>query len=176
MIIDIIQNIADACHLNNQICISQMNRSIYDNIFIRKLNISMSVINQQIIEQHKFSRLVFLKCDSSPNIYDVNHLANSLQELYCSGTCGINQNGITELKKIRILDCSKNKKIIDVNHLNVTLKELYCGYGSGVQQIGISLLKELEYLNCSFNKNIISVSHLKLEHAHTQFSGIQLKN
>lgn len=38
-------------------------------------------------------------------IRNVNHLSNTLEELYCGcSSCGIEQNGISELKKLKIIE------------------------------------------------------------------------
>ena len=89
-------------------------------------------------------------------------MANTLEELYCENYCGVDQNGIFELKKLRILGCDDNKKIKDVNHLANTLEELDCESGSGIDQKGISELRKLKRLNFLGNKKIINTNHISI--------------
>lgn len=108
-----------------------MNKYIYKNIFIYKLYRHNS-INQNIIEQHKFSKLKTLICNDNINIKSVNHLAGTLEIFDCNMMCtgyndvdrGIGQDGIAQLKKIKILNCSNNYNIKDVNHMSETLASL----------------------------------------------------
>ena len=94
-------------------------------------------------------------------INDVNHLANTLKELHCSGPCcQINQEGIAKLTRLQKLHASMNMGINDVNHLKDTLTELGCEY-SRIDQSGISQLTKLQILNANGNRYINSVNHLQ---------------
>ena len=92
-----------------------------------------------------------------------------MEELDCgSYFCGITQDGISNLKKIKKIRCGANDKIRNLNHLGETLKivdcsgeqnygQIYCG---SIKQDGISLLTNVRYFNCSDNPYIHSVNHM----------------
>jgi len=70
------------------------------------------------------------------------------------------ENGISQLKKLKVLQCDSNGKIFDVNHLEV-LTVLRCsGRRSGIGQSGISKLTKVKALDCSGNKEIMCLDHL----------------
>ena len=127
------------------------------------------------VAQNGISELKVLRellCDNNSNVYDVNHMSGTLEKLYCCGTSGITENGISNLK-IKVLACSDNEKIKNVkgkkiffpfnprplrwsrvNYLGNTLEELYCSVWykeNGVTQEGISELKKLQVLKCNDN-------------------------
>jgi len=95
-------------------------------------------------------------------------MANTLEYLDCSyyhrdsyiyKWGGVNQNGISDLKKLRTLFCNSNGNIHDVNHLSGTLEVLGC---SGhiyyhIDQYGISKLKFLRELYAKSNQEINNV-------------------
>lgn len=67
------------------------------------------------IKQDGISQLANLKhfnCSNNQHIYDVNHMADSLEILECCGEkCKLGQDGISRLKKLKILDCSGNPNV-----------------------------------------------------------------
>lgn len=118
-------------------------------------------------------KLRILDCSGNEFIKDVNHLKETLRELYCrENICGLDQKGISDLKKIEILDCGANGKIKSVNHLSNSLEKLICCYdrayylaflhGSnfGIDQNGISELRKLKKIDCWGNQKILSLNHL----------------
>jgi hypothetical protein len=80
---------------------------------------------------------------------------------YCSFSvrCGIDQNGIQQLTKLRKFNTEDNYKITDVNHLT-QLEELNAAYYSGIDQNGIQQLTNLRILNAWSNDKITDVNHL----------------
>ena len=160
MILDIAQIIINYSKLDNQINCSQINKYFNNNLYVFYLAIKKSM-NQQVIQQKIFSKLKMLNCYDNKEIYDVNHLKNTLKILICFGTCGIDQSGISDLRYIEKLCCDCNNKINNVNHLKNTLKILYCSENCGIDQNGISELQYVEELRCSKNNKIYDASHLK---------------
>lgn len=167
MITDILQTIINYGTICNQIKCMTVNSYTYENLYIYSLHCdelhnkssnTFKHIDQLIIEQKKFNRLKILKCHGS-SIYNVNHLRDSLEELECRYS-SVNQNGISQLKKLRILNCNGNAGITDVNPFCETLEELDCGFESGIDENGISQLKKLRKLNCSNNYKIRNISFL----------------
>lgn len=78
-----------------------MDKYTYDNIYIYNLYCKNKInINQKILEQRKFERIKLLHCHSKKNIINVNHLADSLKELYCGYGCGIDRNGTRSIRVI----------------------------------------------------------------------------
>ena len=173
MIIDLLQIIVDYSSVNNQIICTSINNDTYHNLLIYKLDIpDYSLIDYNIIIQHRFRNMKIFGCCRQNNISDVNHWSDTLKELYCSGRdCAIDQNGISQLKVLKVLNCNDNMKIYDLNHLTDSLEELYCsrtGYSACpikpddkiVNQIGISKLANLKILDCSNNEYINNINHL----------------
>lgn len=188
MIIDIIQTIIDhSGKLFCQIKCMKMNKYIYENTYIYSLHRgeknqddfdhigpfdreyinNIKKITQEVIEQKKYSRLV--RIDFSPEVHygginkkvsSVNHLAYTLKYLNCSWDCGINQAGISKLKKIEILLCDGNKKIEYVGHLADVLEVLNCGHSCKIGQNSISKLNKLKVLRMDCNDKIKDVNHL----------------
>ena len=77
-------------------------------------------------------------------IYDINFLKNTLEKLDVSGKkCGIRQEGIEQLTKLKILNANDNENINDINFAKNTLEILYASSDSGITQKGIEELKKL---------------------------------
>lgn len=160
MIIDILQPVVNFSELKNQINLMQMNKHTYNDIYIYSL-ICTKKMDNNIIRQKKFCKLRTL-CVTNDKVECLNHLSNTLSKLDCSGYyCGVNQDGIMNLKNLETLRCSQNEKIHSVNHLANVLSELCCcGSECGIDQNGIMNLKSLKTLCCASNKKIRSVNHL----------------
>jgi len=133
MILDIVQTIINySGNLADQLCCMQIDSHLYNNIYIYQLDAhfghDMYHITQNVINQKKFCELKYLNCNGNSHIKNVNHLAKTLEILYCGyiedKMSGIDQKGISELEKIKVLNCSLNNKITDVNHLSKTLVSL----------------------------------------------------
>ncbi len=89
---------------------------------------------------YQLKNLVILHANNNNNkIFDVNHLSETLEQLYIILTCGVSQAGISELKHLTVLHASCNTKITDVNHLQGTLKELWIDGDCGVGQADLYL-------------------------------------
>ena len=162
--LDVVQIICDFCDLKTQIKLISTCQEYYEYLKIRKLNCFDRIgsnITQEVITQRKFNELRNLNAFHNSKITDVNHLQNSLTELYCSWKCGINQMGIANLKVLQKLNAADNNKITDVNHLQNTLIELNCRLLCGIDQKGISNLKVLRKLKADYNNKIIDVNHLQ---------------
>ena len=181
MIIDIIQTIINYCRLSNQIKCTKIDRYVYDNIYIyslrgnnsrsTKINHSNShyiyKMTQEIIEQKRYSRLIYLCFDNvlclgrcNEKIVNLNHLADTLEYLSCPWNCGVNQVGISELKKIKVLLCGSNEKINNIGHFADTLEILCCAGMCGIGQNSIYELKKLKVLKFHCNNKIYDVNHL----------------
>ena len=118
MILELIQTIVDYSGLNDQIALIQVDSYTYNNTYIYKLvadNSCESYVDQNVLEQEKFSKMKILDCTHNIKIYDVNHLSDVLEELYCNGS-GMDQEGISKLKKLRIIHCG-NTQVANLNHL-----------------------------------------------------------
>ncbi len=86
-----------------------------------------------------------------------------LEELNASsfhyGDCGIDQEGIQNVKTLRKLNASYNTKIKDVNHMCV-LEELVATSNCGIDQKGIKNVTTLRKLNILDNYEIKDISHM----------------
>jgi len=177
MIIDILQTIIDYANLPSQVYCINIDHNTYDNLYIHALDASKySNIDQKIISQQKFHKLIKLNCHNNCNIRDLNNigsLCNTLEILDCSQDMLIHniasniydniikQSGIIELKKIKVLRCGNNGGIKNVNCFADTLEELDCsGPHSNIDQRGISKLKVLKDLICKDNSKICDVNYL----------------
>ncbi len=161
MNIDILQIIINYCDVKTQIRCMMIDTYTYDNVYIYSLNTEMNYrVDQNVIEQKKFSRIKYLNCSNNEKIKNLNHLAETLKTLKCIQFSGIDQNGISNLKKLKSIDCSLNQKINSVSHLGNTLEELYCSEWSGITQNGINGLKKLKIMDCSGNKEIYNVNSM----------------
>src|SRR5437660_11928080 len=109
--LDIIQIILDFSDIKTQLILTSLSREYYDGLKIREL--IYRGITQEIIMQKKFDNLQILDVQDNSEIVNVNHLKNTLITLYCGGCCGIDQNGISDLKRLQILHISNNLKITD---------------------------------------------------------------
>lgn len=171
MIDDILQTIVNYSKPKSQIYISQIDRHTYITIYIYVLDVSRyGYFDQSMLEQEKFKKLKVLDCTGNKKINSVNHLKDTLERLHCGDSpilkfgyriqCGIDQNGISQLEKLKVLHCTGNKDIHNINHLKDTLEELYCGNCSGISQSGISELIKIKKLYCNHSENIYDVNHL----------------
>ena len=124
------------------------------------MNDDIIVMNQNNIEQRIFRNLKILDCSNNNMITNICHLADTLRELSCWDTCGIDQSQIYALKYLKILHCDDNQHIKDVNHLADTLEILNCYGKCGIDQSGMCDLKCLRILICENNKRINDVNHL----------------
>ena len=88
-------------------------------------------------------------------------MKNTLEILNVAYNCGVDQNGISELTKLKELDTQRNTKINNVSHLKDTLETLNVGGNCGVNQSGISKLVKIKKLDARGNKKINNVNHLK---------------
>lgn len=175
MIIDIIQTIINCSDkLLNQIRCMKINKYVYDNTYLYSLHGKNShnshriyKITQKIIEQKKYSRLVYLDFDNknhlgncNKGVTDLTHLAYTLEYLNCPWDCGVCQDGISKLKKLKILLCGSNNKIYNVAHLADTLEVLKCSGECEIGQDSISELKKLKILDIYCNRKITDINHL----------------
>lgn len=129
MIVDIVQSVVDCGVLKANITLCQLNKYTYENIYIyytHNKDYDYFEMDQDIMKQKKFSRIKKLCMSDNDNIYNVNHLSGTLTSLDCSDQCGINQNGISQLKNINALNIYNNKYIYDIIFLNKNLKKLTC--------------------------------------------------
>ena len=139
MIPELIQNIVDYSHLENQLKICQIDKPIYQYIHIYKLRLPGNM-KQNIFMQDKYSRVRDLDCRKNDHIHSLDHLGKILIKLNCSyityfnflgesaikQTCGITQKSIDNLHVLEELDCTHNHKIYYIDHLNKSLKMLHC--------------------------------------------------
>lgn len=161
MKLKIIQNIVNHSNLQNQIKCSQIDRCVNDNLLIYSLDAKNNV-DQQIIKKRIFGKLKILDCRDNQEIYNVNHLANTLMYLDCSGDCCVPYCGISMLTKLEVLHCSNNGYMSSVNHLKKSLRKLYCdGSNCSINQYGISELENLEVLSCVGNIFIRNVNNFR---------------
>src|ERR1700722_11511672 len=111
--IDVIKIIFEYCDLQDQISLTKLSKTLYDELKIIK--IVDKRLTQKILLQKKFSRLEELDANNNTKIVDVNHLKDSLKVLKCARYSGINQDGIKELNKLEELIVDDNDKIINLN-------------------------------------------------------------
>ena len=191
MIIDIIQIIINrSSKLSDQIRYSKINRNNYEGIYIYLLcgkshhnSHHILKITQKVLEQKRYSKLVYLDFDNrlclgycNEAVFNLNHLANTLEHLSCPWNCGINQSGISELKKLKVLLCGSNVKINYVAHLANTLEVLDCSGTCSIRQSCISKLK-LKTLNIYCNSYIHDINNMSdtLIKLDCGFSGLDQK-
>ena len=82
-----------------------------DTVFKQKLYIYdlsqnsnfIKMLNDDLLKQHCFYRLHKLNANYNKKITDVNHM-QQLEELYASYNCGIDNNGIKQLTRLKKLD------------------------------------------------------------------------
>ncbi len=136
--------------------IFKVNKNICNEIKI----LSSTYIKQSILNE--CTNIIELNIEDNKNVISVNHL-KFLEKLDISGTCAVNQTGITELCLIKILDASNNYNITDVNHLQLLEKlDISHRHGYGIDQKGISCLQFIKTLNVAYNEKITDVNHLQL--------------
>lgn len=153
---DFIDNIK-ICHINKD---TYENLKIYDLININE-NIKLK-LTQKVIEQKKYNKLKKLDASNNGKIRNVNHLCETLEELYCCSNMkasGICQSGLNDLKNIRILRASNNIKIYDASIFFNSLVELDCSKNCGINTNGVQKLK-IKILNIKKNIKILSIDHL----------------
>lgn len=166
MIIDIMQSIVNYVGICDQVNCIMINKFHSKNIYIFNVDASDnsifgSNINQNIIEQHKYSKLKILNCRDNEQIEDVNHLADTLENLDCSGNCAIDQNGISKLDKLKRLIVKSNRKINNINHLTNVLEELHFdGTDKYINRKVLSKFQKVKILNIFGNDNIADLNFL----------------
>lgn len=159
MITDILQTVTNFSRLKNQIICMKMDSYSYINIYIYHLKCYKNM-DQNTIMQQKYSKLKTLNCNKNVKITSVNHLSDTLEELYCDNS-GVDQSGISQLKYLKFFSCNYNGKVNNINHLSDTLEKLYCGgIDCGIDQYGISHLKKIKTLYCKDNAKINDINHL----------------
>ena len=107
--LDVVQIICDFCDFKTQLNLIQACKEYDENLKIRKLTCTVKInqqITQNILQQKKFNQLRYLNASYNEKIINVNHLKDTLIELHCTRNCGIQQEGINELRKLQILDAS----------------------------------------------------------------------
>jgi len=127
MIIELIQNILNYSESIDQINCIQIDKYIYDNSYIFRLcdlGECTKNLDQDIIRQRKYSKLVALDCQYSTKLYDLDHVCGTLEELVCGNS--IEQSGIMNLKKLKKISCVNNIRINNLNHLKETLEDVDC--------------------------------------------------
>ena len=114
-------------------------------------------IKQKLLDKCLF--ITSLNINGNNNIFNINHLQNTLVELDISRCCHISHYGILQLSKLNKLNVCNNKKIKHISHLCL-LEELNVS-DSKIQQREIINLLNLKKLNACNNKKIINVNHLR---------------
>ena len=128
--LDVYNKIFEYCDIYDQLKIMTTCKLLNKKLKIKKLN--HHNVSDKVLQQEKFINLEELNAYNNKKIKNVNHLAK-LKILYCSYDCGIDQEGIKDLKLIEELYAVDNKKIKNVNHL-INLKKLYCRGDCGIDQ------------------------------------------
>jgi Leucine-rich repeat (LRR) protein len=122
-------------------------------------------ITQKIIKQEKYRKLKYLDISYNRYITNINHLRKL--EILEADNCKLGNEGISELKNIKLLYIDyneNNENITDINHLQKL--EILDASGSNCKlgNEGISELTNIKRLDISGNKNITDINHLqKLE-------------
>ena len=114
-----------------------------DNKYLQKLT---HVISQFAI----FEKVIYLNARNNWKITNVSHM-KSLQILYASGDCGINQQGIEGLNLLEF-NASNNSKITNISQMK-SLQILYANGDCGINQQGIEGLNLIK-LYASHNSKI----------------------
>lgn len=153
MIDDILQYICNYADQFTRIKITEMTKHTEATLYVYKLH--SEYIKQKTLHHHKFSKLRSLNINDNKNINNLDHLAETLVELYCARSC-INQKTITKLKFLRILH--GNAYINDVSHM--------CGYiedisNCNINQEQLNKLHKISKLSISYNPYVVDLSHLK---------------
>ena len=115
-----------------------------------------------IADEHITALTNLLELDisnGSHHITDINHCIR-LTKLSAKFECGLQNNGIKNLTKLKYLELSGNTKITDINHL-VELQYLNIRFDSAISDRHITNLTNLKELDCSGNLKIVNVSNLK---------------
>lgn len=159
MIIDILQEICSLCPIKTQIMITQFNCHTNSHIYIYKIhkmkdkyqkyrggwpfnfNNIYKCMTQKTIEQNKFSKLRSLYLGENSQIKNINHLKDTLTELYCLNCTSLSNIGVCDLYKLRILHC---KNIFNLAKLSESLEELHM---EKLTQEDINKLKNLVCLS-----------------------------
>lgn len=174
MIVDIIQEICLFSGIRDQIKLLEVNKDTNTNLYI--YNISKPVakcritpiqtidedpiyrkISQKIIMQKKFSKLKSLYISRyNNNILNLDHLQETLVELFCYANC-INNNCVSKLHKLRVLYAT-NPLIFNYDVLSDTLEKLNTG---DLTQHQIEKLTKLTSIEIRSAHRITSFEHFK---------------
>ncbi len=123
----------------------------------------IKTLNSKCIEQNTLNKcinVVKLNICNNCNITTVNQL-RFIEDLDISGNlCGVDQDGISWLKIVKILNMSNNNKIYDLNHLQ-QITELDVSKTYSISQYRISSLLLIAKLNVSENDEVYEFNHLK---------------
>lgn len=173
MILDILQTILNISQsTKDKINLTQIIKHCHENMFIYTMYDNEHV-TQFALEKRKFNRLKILNCNGNIYVNNVNHLAETLEELDCGCNMSeqeyssIGQRGISKLKKLVKLECCNNYKIENVNHLSNTLEYLDCSFdymdkriSCNIGDSGISQLRKLRILKCCNNTKIRNIQNM----------------
>jgi hypothetical protein len=110
--LDIWQLIFDYYDIHDQLNILSICKIFNNKLKVKKLK--HIKLNDVILQQRKFYNLEELYASNNEKIKNVNHLIK-LKILDCSYDCGIDQEGIKDLKLIEKLYALGNKKIQSIN-------------------------------------------------------------
>lgn len=121
MNIDILQSVSTYLDFVDKMKLCQLDKNTDNKFLIYDLyDIPLYLkkkLTQNIIKQKKFSKLARLDASNNPKIKDVNDFHHSLVELNCNYNCGIDQNGIRDLKNLKKIYLSLTSKIYNIDHL-----------------------------------------------------------
>jgi hypothetical protein len=148
-------NILNILELKDQISYLSTCRIFYNHLTIETL--SAVNLKQNNISNYIFRNVMTLNTSDNKNIINISFM-KKLKNLYASGQCGIDQNGINELDLIK-LNVSNNIKITNVSFMK-KLKILYASGQCGINQNGINGLDLIE-LHVDHNEKITNVSFMK---------------
>ena len=100
MFIDIISVLLKYCNITEQINICEINKYLYDELYIFSLDVkNIKYFDNAILKQKRYSKMQKLDCSDNKILTNIDCINDTLKILLCNGkTCGINQESISGLR------------------------------------------------------------------------------
>lgn len=166
VLIDIANAIKDYMYnMSDVLNISCINKYFCDNIYVTNLydlnKSDLSKLTQHTIEQRKYGKLQKLYCVDNKNIYDLNHLRNTLKTLNCCMVNFVSGQKSEAFELMHNIETNLNYNFCNGYQLFLdNVAKLSECFNYGVNQNGIMYL-ELNELRCVGNVNIRNINHMK---------------
>ena len=151
---DILNELSYYFNNNSKIKLEKSSKYLEELIYIYIIDNNSKKLNDNILKQNKFKKLIILNARNNKNITTCEPFKDTLIKLYTSYGCGINNNGLKNCNKIQILDARFNEKITTCEPFKDTLIELNANGRCGINDNGLKNCNKIQILNASNNGNI----------------------